>query len=840
VPWWFATYIYLLFLLALSIRQVPPVKVARIMSRREPVYRARIGSRPSISIEALPEVLMVLSDIRIRMSFLFLMGQIRVILKSNFLLENTSFAWFFEEGVILSLSTVMLLFRKPPDEWIAFNDFVIQVRKKRNWLVRFILIVFLLFYRFSTFAPKETNSSTGCTNEFNQEPYVENYPMHDACTAAMLAEQQNEARPRDMGVWDSDAFPIVLDSGASRTLTPDFSDLIDPRPYVASLTGVGQGTITHVGRVQYQVLDDSGVFRLIVDDEAYYSPSVPYRLLCPHAWRDQMLERCDADGDLEGAGAYFGLDPHQPDAYVLSWNNGRISVTVPLDPQINLPILYPNNSYCRFNAFAAGFSTFPKSVPDDDSTPMPATFSMPGMFSTCIAEAAPKPDTSDDASTESTVQEGEARYERFDTETRDKSTTGTSNDEDVELLMSWHIKLGHASFEKLRWAAEQGILPKRLSKCRNMVCPACLYGKQKRRPWRHKGKSNRPIKQAIRPGQYVSCDQLQSSIPGLIAQTTGKLTKSRYMVATIFVDHYSGLDYVHLQESTSADETIEAKQAFERFASEHGVKIEHYHCDNGIFASRAFREAVKNSGQSISFCGVGAHHQNGIAEKRIQDLSDMARALLTHAAHRNPAVTSHLWPYALRHASYVRRMLPATGSDKSPEEIFSAAPVRPTTRFLHPFGCPVYVLSDDLQGGKSIPRWDERSRVGVYVGHSAQHSPTVSLILNPQTGYISPQFHCVFDDNFDTPSQDAKFSAIWEEKAGFKGNTDVYVEIHKHLNYPISKRPLVFRPDVPKLRLLFHHHGHWSYVGGGFSHLIVSSRFVKTPKINLLCHGFQG
>jgi hypothetical protein len=146
-------------------------------------------------------------------------------------------------------------------------------------------------------------------------------------------------------------------------------------------------------------------------------------------------------------------------------------------------------------------------------------------------------------------------------------------------------------------------------------------------------------------------------------------------------------------------------------------------------------------------------------------------------------------------------MLPGTGSDKSPEELFSTSPVRPTTRFLHPFGCPVYVLCDDLQGGKSIPRWDERSRVGVYVGHSAQHSPTVSLILNPQTGYISPQFHCVFDDNFDTPSQDANFSSVWEEKAGFRDSTAIppergeanhgqkeylHKEIPENLKYPFT------------------------------------------------------
>ena len=83
-------------------------------------------------------------------------------------------------------------------------------------------------------------------------------------------------------------------------------------------------------------------------------------------------------------------------------------------------------------------------------------------------------------------------------------------------------------------------------------------------------------------------DQLVSSTPGLIGQTTGKLTTSQYHVATVFMDHFSRLDYVHLQESTGAEDTIAAKHAFERFSEQRGVTVWHYHADNGIFASNGF------------------------------------------------------------------------------------------------------------------------------------------------------------------------------------------------------------------------------------------------------------
>ena len=198
------------------------------------------------------------------------------------------------------------------------------------------------------------------------------------------------------------------------------------------------------------------------------------------------------------------------------------------------------------------------------------------------------------------------------------------------------------------------------------------------------------------------------------------------------------------------------------------MRIKHYHDDNGIFASKAFREEIRQCGQTISFCGVGAHHQNGVAERRIQDLADSARASLAHAAHRNPAITANLWPYALQHASYVRRIMPREHHSKSPEELFTGSKVRPTTKYLHAFGCPVYVLQEALQGGNSIPKWNERSRVGIYLGHSSQHAQNVSLILNPKTGYISPQFHCVYDDQFDSSKVDANFNKLWTEKAGFR------------------------------------------------------------------------
>eukprot|EP00956_Cyclotella_meneghiniana_P041913 scaffold244679_cov63-Cyclotella_meneghiniana.AAC.1 len=82
-------------------------------------------------------------------------------------------------------------------------------------------------------------------------------------------------------------------------------------------------------------------------------------------------------------------------------------------------------------------------------------------------------------------------------------------------------------------------------------------------PWRTKSKDNKHVHQATYPGECVSVDQLQSTQPGFFAQLKGKLTTRRYNSATVFVDHYSRLRYIHLMTSMSSEQTIEAKQAFE-------------------------------------------------------------------------------------------------------------------------------------------------------------------------------------------------------------------------------------------------------------------------------------
>ena len=110
---------------------------------------------------------------------------------------------------------------------------------------------------------------------------------------------------------------------------------------------------------------------------------------------------------------------------------------------------------------------------------------------------------------------------------------------------------------------------------------------------------------------------------------------------------------------------------------------------------------------------------------------------------------SRLWPFAVEHAVYLWNNVPRQGSALTPLELFTGMK-QPSNELVRArvWGCPTYVLDPKLQDGKSLPKWKKRSRCGMYLGQSHDHHTTVGKILSFDSGWVSPQFHCVYDDLF--------------------------------------------------------------------------------------------
>ena len=282
------------------------------------------------------------------------------------------------------------------------------------------------------------------------------------------------------------------------------------------------------------------------------------------------------------------------------------------------------------------------------------------------------------------------------------------------------------------------------------------------------------------PGSCVSVDQLESRTLGFIGHMKGTPTLQRYRCATIYVDHYSRLSYVHLQTQLTSEETVQGKIAFEKFCEARGVTVKHYHADNGRFADRGFVNHVTTNRQSITYCGVNAHFQNGMAEKRIRDLQDQTTTMLLHAEAKWPDVISaNLWPYALREANESLNATPSKLTGKVANQMFSNSDTPTMLRHYHPFGCPAYVLNDSLAAGKSIPKWHKRARLGVYLGRSPNHAQSVALVLNLATGLVSPQFHLKFDDLFETVKGLNTYPNRWKVATHFRkeGRKEAQIQI---------------------------------------------------------------
>jgi hypothetical protein len=140
--------------------------------------------------------------------------------------------------------------------------------------------------------------------------------------------------------------------------------------------------------------------------------------------------------------------------------------------------------------------------------------------------------------------------------------------------------------------------------------------------------------------------------------------------------------------------------------------------------------------------------------------------MMIHAAIHWPEVDDEsLWPLAVSHAAYLYNHIPNSESGISPVEIFTGTlSDHQSLRLAHTWGCPVYVLEPRLtSAGGKIPKWQPRSRRAQYMGVSPVHAENVGVVRNLRTGYLSPQYHLVFDDWFETVySDDSTVPDAWE------------------------------------------------------------------------------
>ena len=615
--------------------------------------------------------------------------------------------------------------------------------------------------------------------------------------------------------FDCDSVRWIIDTGSSENVCNNKSLFVGniKKCTHISIQGVGGALqAAGYGTVKFRVTDDQGQLHDMVVNNVLYVPSAPANLLSPQSWskKGKKLEAFElTSGDMT----------------YLVWGSGKFKKSIVHHPMMKLPLLTVNEGFTEEKMIE-------HSKPLMSQCCRPC-YMCPSTYNAATDTIIPSDDidedylTLDDADIDpSAIQEDEdiptsegANARMYDTMYGDEQDHSEDMDHDnlppnaVEALqdaikspmtddqrefLAIHYASKHMPFSILQKMAREGKggIPRKFAKVDPPLCPACVIGKQHRRPWRARGKRTKHVRKPHEnyPGANTSVDQMASSHPGLIPQVTGNLMNAKYQGAQIHVDHATDFLYAHLMLDFSGEATVEAKRAYEKKAATNAVRVQAYHGDNGRFADSEFYADVKDCGQDITFCGVGSHHQNGIAEKKIRDITEHSRTLLAHGRHMWPeAVKTCLWPFALKAAERAHNMYKLDKKGLSPLEKFSRVRHKFTFKNEHPLFCPVYVLDSRLESqGIGVPRWEPRSDVGVYLGHSPEHASSVAMVLNLNTGHVSPKYHVIFDDDFST----VPYLRSKEEPPNWEQLCKTSMENYKEQNNGVMDFAAEFRGNI--------------------------------------------
>ncbi|GAX26628.1 hypothetical protein FisN_UnNu100, partial [Fistulifera solaris] len=332
-----------------------------------------------------------------------------------------------------------------------------------------------------------------------------------------------------------------------------------------------------------------------------------------------------------------------------------------------------------------------------------------------------------------------------------------------KFLLRLHFRFVHRSMKNIQALLKTGALGKSAevkaaARCDIPKCAACMYGKGKRKSTGAKLTVDRQSKvlskDILIPGQKVSMDHFSVSTRGrLYSGFGGTKDDEKFKGGVIFVDHASGFVYVVHVLNFTAGEALRAKLEFESAMANHGITVVQYHTDNGTFTAQEFTKQIDTNYQSMTLSGPGAHHQNAVAERAIGSIISLARTTMLHAKLRWPkAISSDLWPQAIDYVVQNFNYGPGENNSSPADMIFRTTTDRKVFADMHVWGSPAYILNPQLQDGHKIPKFEPRSRRGVFLGLSKRHASNVPVVLNLETNRISAQFHVVVDDWFATVS----------------------------------------------------------------------------------------
>jgi len=352
-------------------------------------------------------------------------------------------------------------------------------------------------------------------------------------TAAPSVQERDKHHQQQL-LFDTDSFVIGIDNHASRCISNDIRHFVTPitptRGVKHRVKALGKHmlNVKGEGTVLWKWEDDDGRVHSHYIDGALYVPDADLCLLSPQHWAQQAK-----DNHPKPYGTWCAT---LEDKDILYWKQNQYKRTVPMNPSTNTGRFRSAGGSLKYQLYAAVQDAY-NGVEEQEHVVYQADVHI------IPPDDEDAPPDDEEATTSTDVKEApthsdEVREENltdFMTEPPLEAPANIVEDDEENLtalspqadLLRWHYRLGHLSFRRLKLLAMLGILPRRLATVQHPKCAGCLYGALTRRPWRTKGQRGK-LHAATTPGQCISVDQLESSMPGFIALMKGHPTKRCY------------------------------------------------------------------------------------------------------------------------------------------------------------------------------------------------------------------------------------------------------------------------------------------------------------------------
>jgi hypothetical protein len=181
-----------------------------------------------------------------------------------------------------------------------------------------------------------------------------------------------------------------------------------------------------------------------------------------------------------------------------------------------------------------------------------------------------------------------------------------------------------------------------------------------------------------------------------------ELKEQLFQGGTINIDAALGLIWVENQVFLGANETVIGKVCFLQWLWDMAYdKVKHYHSNSGIFSAEESCHKCMDKGQSHSFSGAAAQHQNAQAKHAIQTIMYMVCCFMVHSSlHWTDQGLDDisLWPFAVKHVVWLYNCIPNRLSRLALLELHTKSKADHCALLcLHMWGCLIIVLDPKLQ-----------------------------------------------------------------------------------------------------------------------------------------------